>query len=148
MSDLKMSDLKMSDVFSLPLRAEIEKTYIDEYDQHIYDSHGDVLIGGVPEDVDGNYVVEAINSHDKLLSDLAESQHKERDMRNAVKVSHGSNQKLKAKLAESQAEVERLREMLGVMTGFYGSTLKDDGIEPVSCRHYNEAKKLLSKDGE
>ncbi len=107
-----MSDFKMSECFALPLRAEIEKTYIDEYEQHIYDAHGDVLIGGVPEDVDANYVVEAINSHDKLLSDLAASKHKERDMRNAVKVSHGTNRKLKEKLSESQAEVERLRDAL------------------------------------
>lgn len=42
-------------------------------------------------------------------------------------------------------ENQKLREMLSVMTAFYGSSLKDEGIEPASCNNYVEAKQLLEQ---
>tara|TARA_B100001057_G_scaffold343753_1_gene344692 strand:- start:824 stop:1099 length:276 start_codon:yes stop_codon:yes gene_type:complete len=43
------------------------------------------------------------------------------------------------------SENQKLREMLSVMTGFYGSSLKYEGIEPTSCNNYVQAKQLLEQ---
>lgn len=64
--------MKMSKCFSMPIRGECELYYSDEYHYNIYDNFGDILIPCLPEDVNGEAVVEAINNHDKLTGRVSE----------------------------------------------------------------------------
>ena len=65
-------EVKMSESISLPLRAEYERDFCGEYNYHIYDSAGDVLLPCIPEDVDHELMVIAINNHDRLTEENAE----------------------------------------------------------------------------
>ena len=67
-----MSEMKMSEVFSLPLQATYEKDYSDEYNHHICDSTGDILLPCIPDDVDQEFIVEAVNNHDRMVEEIAE----------------------------------------------------------------------------
>ena len=61
-----MSDIKMKDYFSMPIRGEYERDYCDEYHYNIYDNEGNLLLPCLPEGVNHEAIVEAVNSHDKL----------------------------------------------------------------------------------
>ena len=39
----------------------------------------------------------------------------------------------------------KLREVLEIMTAFYRTSLKDEGIDPESCINYTGAKRLLEQ---
>ena len=64
--------MKMSEAFSLPLQATYEKDYSDEYNHHICDSTGDILLPCIPDDVDQEFIVEAVNNHDRMVEEIAE----------------------------------------------------------------------------
>ncbi len=64
--------MKMSEAFSLPLQATYEKDYSDEYNHHICDSTGDILLPCIPDDVDKEFIVEAVNNHDRMVEEIAE----------------------------------------------------------------------------
>ncbi len=98
-----MSDYKMSECFSLPLKYELESTWAeDTFNATIYDAFGDALLEDLLEDVDGEALVHAVNSHDKLVSDLV----------------------------EAKVEIEKLRKSLSDMTDFAHSQLYGDILDP------------------
>ena len=107
-----MSDLKMSDVFRIPLH---KREYFVESDPYIPLGSSSELIDTIEccTAQEAYAVAHAINSHDKLVSDLA----------------------------ESQAEVERLREAMRSLIEYKGILTSDN-------ESFIHAKKLLSKDGE
>ncbi len=61
--------MKMSEAFSLPLQATYEKDYSDEYNHHICDSTGDILLPCIPDDVDQELIVESVNNHDRMVEE-------------------------------------------------------------------------------
>ncbi|CAM0035518.1 hypothetical protein VPHD164_0029 [Vibrio phage D164] len=64
--------MKMSEAFSLPLQicAIHEEDYSEDCNRYICDSMGDVLIPSIPDDVDQESIVEAVNNHDSMTEKI------------------------------------------------------------------------------
>lgn len=64
--------MKMSECFSMPIYGRNERDYCGEYHYNIYDNYGDLLLPCLPEDVDHEALVFAVNNHDRLEQENAE----------------------------------------------------------------------------
>lgn len=42
--------------------------------------------------------------------------------------------------------IEELKDSLRTVSGFYGSDLREEGIDPMTCPNYRKARELIEKE--